>query len=88
MAYNLPKVSTNYTTGKRIHFSPLRHGNVQNVPENRISGQFNQFSNPLTHSKALFITSEEHLRSHVHNPQITGDEAINHTFIQTNGFFS
>ena len=35
------------------------------MPKSRITGHFDQFLNPLTHSKALYITSELLKQSHI-----------------------
>ena len=53
------------TTRNCIHFLFLGHGNVQNVPKSCISGHFGQFSGPLTHSKALYTTSKQHLGAYI-----------------------
>ena len=50
-----PQIST---TRKCIHFSLLWHGNVQNVPKNRISGHFVPFRPPLAYSEAIYTSNE------------------------------
>ena len=65
-AHILPKVSKNYYYQKMYLFLTILCKNVHNVPfKSYISGHFDQFLNPLIHSKALYTTIYVRLRSHI-----------------------